>query len=256
MFRIYMVINEDSGKVYIGKTSISLAERWYEHLKKANDSVRKYYFYNAIRKHGKDKFHICQIDCTESEQEANELEKKYIQEFQSHNREFGYNGTLGGDGGFPTEETRLKLIEARKRTPRKPMLGKHHSEETKAKLREARKRQVPSMLGKRNPNAIAAMNAATRGVPRSDETKSKISAAQKGLQAGEKHPMYGKKHTEETKQKMHLAQQAYRATHPTPSGKNSHMYGRHLSAETKAKLSASTKAWRARKKNAAANATF
>ena len=41
-------------------------------------------------------------------------------------------------------------------------------------------------------------NAYRKGKPKSDETRNKLSIANKG----EKHPMYGKKHSEETKKKM------------------------------------------------------
>ena len=57
--------------------------------------------------------------------------------------------------------------------------------------------------------------------------KQKMSEASKG----EKHPMYGKHHTEETKQKMSESK----------TGKNNYNYGKHHSEETKQKISEALK---------------
>ena len=41
--------------------------------------------------------------------ELKDAETKYINQYESYNPERGYNKTLGGDGGSPTEEVRKKL---------------------------------------------------------------------------------------------------------------------------------------------------
>jgi len=64
----------------------------------------------------------------------------------------------------------------------------------------------------------------------SEETKKKLSE----LNKGEKNAFYGKKHSEESKQKM-------RKKHPTNSGKNHHFYDKEHSEETKEKISLSRK---------------
>ena len=58
------------------------------------------------------------------------------------------------------------------------------------------------------------------GKKHSEETKKKMSASKKGLQSGEKNPMFGKHHSEETKKKISNAKK-----------------GKHRSEETKKKLS-------------------
>jgi hypothetical protein len=84
------------------------------------------------------------------------------------------------------------------------MLGQKHSEETKRKMSEAQK-----------------------GKTHSEKTKRKIREANKG----ENHPNYGKKLSEETKRKISEAK----------SGENNPNYGKKLSEETKRKLSEAKK---------------
>jgi len=90
-----------------------------------------------------------------------------------------------------SDETKNKLSEKAKNRTHQPMQGKHHSEETKQKMSDAAK-------GKKRQ-------------PFSDEWKNKISESVSGQKngmygiTGKDHPMYGKHHSEETKQKMREA---------------------------------------------------
>ena len=102
-----------------------------------------------------------------SEEEMCSDEQHYIEVFDTlwpH----GYNLTKGGDGLIPCEETRRKMSEARKGKP-------------------AHNKGKPAY---------------NKGIPMSEETKKKLSDAHKGLKSGEKHPMFGKHHSDETKKKM------------------------------------------------------
>lgn len=84
---------------------------------------------------------------------------------------------------------------------------KPHTEETKEKMRlahtgvkpteETRKKLRESHLGQ------VAWN---KGKPWSDEVKKKFSAIRKGKQVGEDNPYFGRKHSEEVRKKMSLAQ--------------------------------------------------
>ena len=69
------------------------------------------------------------------------------------------------------------------------------------------------------------------GVIPCEETRRKLSKTHKGLQAGEKHPFFGKHHSEESKKKMSLARKG-----KTPPNK-----GKHLSEEQKRKIGESLK---------------
>lgn len=204
-----MVVNQNNGKIYVGKTAHPISKRWKGHIYAAKNG-RALYFHNAIRKHGPENFTIRQIDCTENEQEANELEKLYIGIFQSHKKEHGYNTTLGGEGVIPNEETRRKIGAASR--GRKPMLGKHHSEETKLKMKnlknslgikpsaESRMKMSQAQKGrKHSEKSKEKMRIAQHGHAVSEETCAKISAAHLG-----KSVRVGMKHTEESIKKMSL----------------------------------------------------
>lgn len=79
-----------------------------------------------------------------------------------------------------------------------------------------------------------------KGRPCSEETKKKLSKIHKGLQAGEKHPLYGRHHTQETKDK--IATKA-KERFQKDQTKNP-MYGRKHTKEAKEKISATrTKKW-------------
>lgn len=107
-----------------------------------------------------------------------------------------------------SEETRRKQSEVRKGHIGY-MLGKHHSEEAKRKMSESHKGKPKSeewkrKIGEGNKGKIISeetrkkLSIANKGRPCSDEAKQKLSEANKG----EKNGFYGKKHTEETRQKM------------------------------------------------------
>ena len=88
-------------------------------------------------------------------------------------------------------ETRNKLSTANK-GEKNPMYGKHLSEEHKNRLSEVNK-------GNTYAKGKPAWN---KGKKMSEEYCRKCSEGNKGKQAGEKHPMYGKHFTEESKKKM------------------------------------------------------
>ena len=69
------------------------------------------------------------------------------------------------------------------------------------------------------------------GKKHSEETKKKMSASKKGLQSGEKNPMFGKHHSEETKKKMSASKKGLQYGEKNP------MFGKHHSEETKKKIS-------------------
>lgn len=88
-------------------------------------------------------------------------------------------------------ETRNKLSIINK-GEKNPMYGKHLSEEHKNRLSEVNK-------GNTYAKGKPAWN---KGKKMSEEYCRKCSEGNKGKQAGEKHPMYGKHFTEESKKKM------------------------------------------------------
>lgn len=197
MHNIYMVINKNNGKIYIGQTAYTLEDRWKRHIRLANKG-RDFYFYRAIRKHGPENFTIKQIDYTENEQEANELEKLYIGIFQSYKPEHGYNSTLGGENGQITnpesiEKLRNKVWDNQKWRERQSHFMQNLPQEIRKNYGLARKGKPSFMLGKKH----------------SEETKAKMKASQTGA----KNHFYGKHHTEETKQKIREARRVNSRNH-------------------------------------------
>lgn len=96
MSKIYKITNDINDKVYVGKTNLSIEERFKEHCRdrlKRNNENRP--LYNAMNKYGIEHFTIAEIeDCNPDE--ASKQEIYWIGYFHSY--ENGYNATMGGDG--------------------------------------------------------------------------------------------------------------------------------------------------------------
>lgn len=183
---IYKITNLINNKIYIGKTTKSIANRFRSHLKNAKNKINRY-LYDAMNKYGYENFTIEEIE-TVKDAIGNDREIYWIAFYKSNEKEFGYNMTIGGDGGNT---------------------GKYHScgpyyfwvqKHGKKKADEIRKIQYQR----------AGESARTRKRIVSKETREKISKHHKenGIKPpilrGSKHPRYGKKfkHSQETKSKM------------------------------------------------------
>ena len=106
--------------------------------------------------------------------------------------------------------------------------GRPHSEETRQKISEANKGDNHPMYGKYH----------------TEETKQKMSKIKKG----ENNPMHGNHHSEEAKQKIregnkgkHLSNEAKQKISEAKKGENNPMYGNHHSNEAKQKISEARK---------------
>lgn len=128
-FLVYKLTNTINGKAYIGITARSEPERWSEHKVRAKQGVRNSRLYDAIRKYGPDAFNREVIATASTEDELRELEKRYIQEFNTYDA--GYNSNIGGHGflEFP-EHIRIKIGKAQK--------GKIISPESRKKMSAAK----------------------------------------------------------------------------------------------------------------------
>ncbi len=151
-----------SNKVYIGRTSQKPKTRW----KYGYGYLQCCAFYNAIKKYGWDniKHEILYENLTKNE--AIEKEIELIKQYDSTNKEKGYNITKGGDGNFGvvfTDERKKKISNAK--------MGHIVSEETKEKIR----------------NSQSGVNHWNYGKKLKDETKKKISVAHKGMKFTEEH---------------------------------------------------------------------
>jgi group I intron endonuclease len=176
MFYIYKYTHKINNKIYIGKTN-NINRRKNEHLSKSK-KIGNNHFNNAIKKYGMESFNLETIYECENEENAYKMEMHFISLYKSNNKQFGYNSTVGGEG----------LCGA--------------SEETKNKISEAAKSKIGdknSFFGKKHTN----------------ESKEKISRANKGKLAGENHPLFGTQRTEETKKKIARANKGRHASRDT-----------------------------------------
>lgn len=112
---VYLHINPENKKVYVGITNQNVYKRW----KNGHGYTKCKKFYNAIIKYGWSNFkHI--VLCKTCKDRALLLEKTLVKYYKSRN--LSYNITDGGEDSIPS------------------MLGKHHTEEAKKKISEAGKR--------------------------------------------------------------------------------------------------------------------
>ena len=190
---IYCIVSGINGKRYIGSSS-RIKKRWAEHKstlkynKHCNPILQRSY-----NKYGKDNFTYEIIEeCDVSL--LVELEDKYMEQFKTLNRKYGYNIELAsrpnqspesnekrriaGLGRVVSKETRKRLSEALK-GENNPMFGKKHSKEAIKKISDSLKGENNNMFGKTH----------------SEEARKKTSDSMKG----EKNWTFGKPLSEEHK---------------------------------------------------------
>ena len=294
-----------TNKRYIGQ-AFHLYERLKEHNaylmkawnKKQNNEyvdtkgVNRYLVHSFL-KYGPDKFVICIIENCSIEQ-LNEHETYWISYYDTYkDKSKGWNLTPGGSnsdtlshhpdkenirkrlsiagmGHEVTQETRDKISQAQ--------IGKEYSEEYKKKISEGRK-GVPMpqsyvdmmrqrMKGEGNPMyGIRGKDNPLYGIPRSEETKKKISEARSGWIPTEKtrqrmseshigkklseehkrkigEKSKGRKHTEEAKRKISEAHKGIKLGPLSDEHKakmSASLKGHETSEETRQKISAANK---------------
>lgn len=156
---VYAHVNKVNGKRYVGITSRNVNDRW-----RNGNGYKNQVFGYAITKYGWDSFdHIILADGLTVD-DANEMEKAVIAEWQTQDSMYGYNVVAGGKG----------------------VCGFKFSEESKRKMSEsAKNRNICYTTRKKCP-------------PISDETRKKMSENNTGC----KNPHYGHKHSPEALEKM------------------------------------------------------
>ncbi len=175
---IYLVTNKVNQKVYVGQTVRTLEARQYRHFQSAGYGSDTY-FHRALRQYGKENFEWSVLDQAVSRSELNKKERHWIKFYKATNSQYGYNLTFGGEGGIPTEETRLRLSLAHIGKPN-GCLGHKHSEETKEKIRQALK-DNPKVIArnKRHSEIMRGRPSSFKGKHHTSEAKEKLSAASK-----------------------------------------------------------------------------
>lgn len=177
-YSIYVHINNQNGKKYIGQTKQKVEKRWNNGKGYKTSSK----FYNAINKYGWDNFqHLIIADHLTNDQ-ANCLEKQLINKYNLTDDHYGYNITNGGKNYCHSEETKRKIGLANSIA----LKGKSHSEEQNHKMSVLYTGEGNPFYGKRH----------------TVESRIKMSNSKIGKQKGKDHPFYGKHHSIETKNKI------------------------------------------------------
>lgn len=160
MFTVYQHKNKINGKSYIGITRQKPKHRWGSNGANYKSSP---HFYSAIKKYGWDNFEHIILYENLTKEEACEKEQELIKEYNTMNREFGYNQTSGGEYFIMSEESRLK--KSRAMLGNKNGLGHPCSKEKARKISEAQKGMVFSEERKRKMSEKAKL----RHIPCSEE---------------------------------------------------------------------------------------
>lgn len=222
---VYIFSNKHNAKKYVG-VSVNVFRRVHAHFAPSHKQLIS----RALKKYGKAGFDIAWIKC-ENIKIAKEVEAEQIQAWHTMDKRFGYNQTSGGEHHYMSEEWKKehsKRVKGKKLKTTHPcpewkkehmsklfsgeghpLYGTHRSEETKEKIRK-------SLTGRKMPEEqrlkLVGRPAWNKGKKASAETRAKQSAIKKEQYKGKGNPFYGKKHTEETKQKIRDGLAKYRAS--------------------------------------------
>ncbi len=111
---LYAHINKTNGKKYIGITCQSADRRWRD----GNGYKSNNHFYSAIKKYGWENFEHIVLKNELTKEDAEKLEAKLIEKYNTTNRKIGYNTKEGGgSNGRHTKETRKKMSQLCKQRP-------------------------------------------------------------------------------------------------------------------------------------------
>lgn len=121
---IYIIKNIINGKVYIG-LSKNIIKRLIVHYNSGNrDKIPNQTIYKAMKKYGIENFKWGILEEVENKNDRynlGELEKKYISEYKSSDKQYGYNNTGGGDGLLLLNKDIIKAKADKVRGIKKPV---------------------------------------------------------------------------------------------------------------------------------------
>lgn len=211
---IYMHTNNINDKKYIGMTcniENRFGKNGFGYLHKKNGKYVQPAFAYAILKYGWKSFSHDILYTNLSKKEADDLEKRLIQEYDTRNPKNGYNIRGGGSNGHLSEETKEKLRESmigKYDGEKNPFYGKHHSQEVRDTISKKAKERDIDISGEKNPMFGKKLTPeekyrcgnSNRGKHLSSETKEAISKANKEYYKTHIHHALGTHRTEEQKE--------------------------------------------------------
>lgn len=231
----YLVEFKPTGELYYGsrygikrKSMVPEEDFWIDYFTSSKT------IHDLISEHGEDAFNANIDKIFDTAEEAIDYESDYLTEVDAKNNPLYLNGNNKG-GIFPSEENFKKISEFHK--------GKPKSEAHKKKISESNKGKKRPYASKNFPTDTSGENNSRYGADVKQETRDKISAANKGRPAHNK----GKPMSEEQKAKIRETKRL----NPSKRSKEviaatvKKQLGQKRSEETKAKMRA---AWVARKK--------
>lgn len=170
---VYLTTNQVNGKVYVGQHRAEAFDAGY---KGSGDAL-----WAAIRKYGWKNFSVEMIDQADTQEQLDRKEIFWIEQFRSTHECYNIaKGGAGVSGVVYTEEVRKRMSDSHKKWAALPenrakmaesQRGRVLSEETRNKISIANRGKHSSTKGKKNPKVSAAL----KGRKRPD-----ISAALKG----------------------------------------------------------------------------
>lgn len=182
---IYKITNP-KGRIYIGQSN-NIEYRFSKYRLSGGALKKQKRIYRSLQKYGWES-HVFEIIHVCEKHQLNDLERYYIELYNTFNTDHGLNLTNGGEFfKFSTEtkllisevskkrslEFRLKMSKAKKGN--KNMLGKVHTEETKNKIRAAKTGLVMSEEVRKNMS-----QAQKKRGKRSEDFRKKMSLIGKG----------------------------------------------------------------------------
>ena len=128
---IYKIKNLINNKEYIGQTVSSVEKRFLAHK---NEKRNNRHISNAIRSYGEQNFEFIEICSAFSKEDLNELERFFVEHFDTMHPK-GYNHRAGGDqNGICSEEMRSKISLSKLGKPNYKRRGEVRTEEQKEKI--------------------------------------------------------------------------------------------------------------------------
>lgn len=164
---VYVHTNKINGFRYVGITQQKPEVRW----QKGKGYQKQTVFWNAIKKYGWDGFEHEVVASGLTPEEAWRLEQKLIAEYNSTDRNHGYNRSVGGESGAKGVEKNEKQRKAASIALKRQW-----------KSQEFRERTIKRLLATCQTEEAKKKRAESRkGFKFSDETKRKMSKNRKGV---------------------------------------------------------------------------
>lgn len=189
MHYLYRITNQLNKKIYIGQT-VDARKRWGAHKSKSKTDSPVQYISRAMAKYGIENFIYEIIATCQTQEDADETESFLITQYNSRNKEFGYNVKPGGNVAPHAEETKQKISQAtinQIATQGHPAAGREVTQETRDLMRKIRLENPIDYTDEVRKN----MSESHIGIKDSEETRAK--KAESAKEAWEKRIDYSRK---------------------------------------------------------------